>query len=295
MSPRPTDRALAGIAMMLTAMIILPVTDASAKYMASAIPALELVWARYLFQVVVLLPIGLGRLGPALFRSNNPRLQIARSLILTVGTCLFFAALRFMPLADTLAVFFISPILTTMLSPLVLGEQVGPWRWGAVVLGFLGALLVIRPGFAEINPGIVLAVGSGLTYATYALITRKLAGTDPPLVTLNVTGIVGAAAASIALPFVWVSPSMLQWGLMALMGVVSAIGHFLIVMAYERTSASGLAPFAYAEIISATALGYWLFDDFPAAVTWLGIAIIMASGIIIAWREGVRRQRARQG
>lgn len=285
------DSPLAGILMMLTAMAILPVTDAAAKYMAVVIPALQLVWARYVFQMLTLLPVGLAKLGTRVFRSNNLPLQLARSIILTIGTVFFFAALQTMPLADALAVFFLSPILTTMLSPLVLGEQVGPWRWSAVVMGFGGALLVIRPGFETLTPGLVYAIGSGFTYAGYALITRKLAGTDHPLVTLNMTGLVGAGAASLVLPFVWVMPTTEQWALMLLMGVVSAFGHMLIILAYERSSASGLAPFAYAEIVSAAAIGYWLFGDFPSALTWAGILIIVMSGIIIAWREGLRRRR----
>ncbi|MFO1173043.1 MAG: DMT family transporter [Hyphomicrobiaceae bacterium] len=289
--PTSKDSPLTGIVMMLTAMAILPVTDAAAKYMTVAIPALQLVWARYVFQMLTLLPVGVAKLGTGVFRSNNLRLQLARSLILTIGTVFFFAALQTMPLADALAVFFLSPILTTMFSPLVLGEHVGPWRWSAVILGFAGALLVIRPGFQTFTPGLVFAIGSGFTYAGYALITRKLAGTDHPLVTLNMTGLVGAGAASLILPFVWVMPTAEQWGLMLLMGVVSAFGHMLIILAYERSSASGLAPFAYAEIVSAAALGYWLFGDFPSAVTWTGILTIVTSGIVIAWREGVRRRR----
>jgi drug/metabolite transporter (DMT)-like permease len=202
----------------------------------------------------------------------------------------FFAAVQFMPLADALAVSFVYPFIVTALAGLVLGEQVGPWRWSAVVVGFVGIMIIIRPGFAAPSWGIPFALTAGTSFAMIILITRKLAGADPPALTLGATALVAAAIGSLALPFVWVTPAPADWSLMLLGGLVGTGCQLMLVMAYERASAAQLAPFAYVEVVSAAVIGLFLFGDWPDRVTWLGIAIVVASGVVIAWRESVRRK-----
>jgi drug/metabolite transporter (DMT)-like permease len=148
--------------------------------------------------------------------------------------------------------------------------------------------VIIRPGFEALSSGVLFAIATGFCYSFYALSTRKLAGSDPPLVTLFFTGLIGVAVTSALLPPVWVWPSQTEWLLMVVIGLVSATGHACVIMASERAPAPLLAPLGYIEIISATILGYVLFADVPDAMTWIGMSIIVASGLVIAWREKVR-------
>ncbi len=285
---RTTQRPLFGIVLMIVAMLALPVMDAAAKYMSGRIPTLQLVWARFFFHTLLLTPIVLWLHPVRALLPQRAGLQTARALMILCATALFFRAVAAMPLADTLAVFFVYPFIITAFSPWVLGDRVGVWRWTATIVGFVGALVIIQPGFATLTYGVLFAVGAGFCYSFYALSTRKLAGIDPPLVTLFFTGLVGLVVTSAMLPVVWVMPRPEDWMLMAVMGVVSAAGHYCVILASENAPAPLLAPLAYIEIISATLLGYFIFADLPDRMTWIGIAIIVASGIVIAWREKVR-------
>ena len=280
--------ALLGIGLMVIAMLTLPLMDAAAKLMSGRIPIVQLVWARFFFHTLLLLPLigwhfSLRDLWP-----RRARLQIARAMMILFATAMFFNGVAVMPLANMLAVFFVYPFIITALSPWVLGDKVGVWRWTATLIGFVGALVIIRPGFEPLSAGVPFAIAAAFAYSFYALSTRKLAGLDPPLVTLFFTGAVGLVVSSLALPFVWITPRLDEWGLMALMGLVSAFGHYCVIRASERAPAPLLAPLGYIEIISATLLGFWLFGDLPDQMTWLGMAIIVASGLVIAWREKVR-------
>jgi drug/metabolite transporter (DMT)-like permease len=280
--------ALSGIWLMVIAMLLLPVMDAAAKFMSGRIPVVEMVWARFFFHTLLLSPVILARHSLREFWPSRPVLQIARALTIVAATACFFNGVARMPLADMLAVFFIYPFIVTALSPWVLGDRVGPWRWTATIIGFIGALIIIRPGFTHLSDGVWYAIGAGLCYSFYALSTRKLAGSDPPLITLFFTGLIGLFVTAAVLPWMWINPTQLEWGLMALMGLVSVVGHACVIMASERAPAPLLAPLAYLEITSATLLGFVIFGDLPDAMTWVGMAIIVASGLVIAWRERVR-------
>jgi len=282
-------QVLIGIGMMLVAMVIVPVMDATAKYLSSDFGTLQLVWARYFFHALFLLPIVAWRYGRRALYSHRPFMQLVRGTLLAVSTWLFFAAIARIPLADAIATVFVYPFIVTALSPVILGEPVGIRRWLAVLVGFSGALIVIRPTGEVVNEGILLALAAGTSFSFYALFTRKLAGIDPPLVTLTFTGIIGAVGASLFLPLTWVTPEIQHWPLLVFLGLCAASGHFLVILAYERVRAATLAPFGYFEIVTATLLGFFIFGDFPDRFTWLGIAIIIASGIYISNRERTRR------
>jgi drug/metabolite transporter (DMT)-like permease len=212
-------------------------------------------------------------------------LQILRGLCLMASTFLFFGGVAYMPIADTLALSFVSPLTVTLLSPFLLGEKVGVRRLSAVGVGLLGALVIIRPGLGVFQSAALFGISTGLVYAFYVIITRRLAGTAPALVTLAYTALLGMIGTSLVVPFFWVAPSLEQWGLMVALGAIAALGHYLVILAYERGEASMLSPFSYAEMIGAVTVGYLIFGDFPDRWTWLGIAILIGSGVYISIRE----------
>jgi drug/metabolite transporter (DMT)-like permease len=271
--------------MMAGAMAILPVMDTVAKHLAATYPVAQVVWARYFFHMTLLLPLVLWRHGLGSLIIHRSASQIVRGGFLLGSTVLFFAAIARMPLADALALVFVAPIVVTALSPWLLGERVGVRRWSAVAVGFLGVLVMVRPGFAEMGLGHLLALGAGIVYGLYSLATRRLSGSAPALVTLTYTALLGAVAMSLAVPFVWLPPTPGDLGLMVLTGCIAMIGHFLIIRAFEQAEASLLAPFIYTEIVMATTLGFLVFGDFPDPWTWIGIAVVIASGLYIMIRE----------
>lgn len=275
-----------GIALIVAAMLVVPVNDAIAKLLSDRFATEQIVWARFLFHLLGLMPLALWRYGPRALWPARPGLQLLRGALFVLSVGLFFAALARMPLADAMALLFIAPLAVTALSPWLLGERIGPRRWAAVVVGFVGALVVLQPGSGVLAGGAPLAVAAGLAHALYLIVTRKLSGSGPALVTLAFSAVVGVAVTSLLVPFAWVTPTVTDWLLMAAMGAVAATAHLLVILAYDRAPASLLAPFGYVEIVTATLLGFLLFGDFPAPVTWTGIAIIVASGAYISLREG---------
>jgi drug/metabolite transporter (DMT)-like permease len=284
---------VAGILLLLAALTILPVMDGCAKLLSRDLPVYEVSWARYVVHWVLLAPLLLARYGRQAFRPTKMGMQLARSTALLVSTVLFFFGLAYMPQANTLALFFVSPLIATALAPFVLGEKVGPRRVIAVAVGFVGALIIIRPGIGVFRWPALFGLSAGLGYAFYALATRRLAGSAPPLVTAGFTALVGAVVLSLTAPLYWVAPSLVDIGLMLAIGGIAALGHYLVILSYERAAASLLAPFGYYEIIGAVVVGYVLFGDFPDRWTWLGIAVLAASGIYISLRERrLGRQRS---
>ena len=274
-----------GILLMLISMTIIPIMDGIAKVLSADYSIIEVVWARYFFHLLYLLPVIIFKYGPSALLPRHMGLQIIRGGLLLSSTIFFFAAIAEMPLADCLALVFVYPIIVTALSSILLGEKVGIRRWGAVTVGFFGALIIIRPGFNDIDPGTIYAISAGVIYALYVIATRKLSGSAQPLVTLTFTALLGAVIMSALVPFEWVTPINTDWFLMAAMGACAALGHFLLIKAIDHAPASILAPFGYSEIIMATIIGFVVFGDFPDITTWLGVGVIISSGIYISVRE----------
>lgn len=274
-----------GIALMLAAMAVVPLMDGVAKHLSATFPVLQVVWARYFFHLLILLPVVLWRHGASALLLRNPWLQLIRGGFLLGSTILFFAAIAVMPIADALALVFVAPLVVTALSPVFLGERVGLRRWTAVSVGFVGVLVIVRPGLNAFHPGMLLALGAGTVYAFYSLATRKLSGSAPPLVTLVYTALLGAVVMSAVAPAVWAPPGTRDLLWMVLMGALAAGGHFLVIKSFEHAEASLLAPLGYSEIVMATLVGYLAFGDFPDAWTWAGIAIVIASGVYVSTRE----------
>ncbi len=274
---------------MLGAMTVLPFLDVCAKYLGNmGVPVIEIVWARMMFGSLITLPLAVAIAGPRGAIPDRPIYHSFRAAFLLAATGLFFWALRYQSIADTLAIFFVQPLVVTILSPLVLGEQVGLRRWIAVVIGFFGTLIIIRPGFSEVGLGAILALGSGSSLAIYMLMTRKLSGSAHAMVTTFQTSLMGAIIASLMVYAHWQWPTPLQWGLFGLLAAIAAGGHFLIVKAYDYSEASLLAPLAYTEIIVATLAGWFFFGDFPDRWTFVGVAILIGCAIYISLTERAR-------
>jgi drug/metabolite transporter (DMT)-like permease len=286
----PSQRPLLGIGIMLIAMAVLPFLDVIAKHLGDiGVPVLQIVWARMFFGTFLTLPIVVGQFGwKPILTPDSLGIQIIRSLLLLTSTGLYFWSLKYLPVADALAIFFVQALAVTLLSPFMLGEHVGVRRWLATIVGFIGTLIIIRPGFQTFNLGILLALGSGFATAVYMLLTRKIAGRAPALLTTLHTNAAGMVLVSIAVLFVWQTPRLTEWGLFVLLAAIATLGHYLIVRAFDYAEASTLAPFSYTEIIMAVAGGWWFFGDFPDFWTFLGVGILIASAVYMSYRERLR-------
>ena len=271
----------------LLAWVMLPIMDGFAKYLSSDLPVLQITWARYFFTVAFTLPIMFFFFRKNLVWTDKPKLQLIRGLILLTANVCFFYSISIISLAKALTLAFIAPLIVTAFSPIFLGEKVGFKRWSAVIIGFIGSMVVIRPGFVEINLASLAALGTGVMYGFYLIITRKLSSSDNPLLTLLLTGVVGAIIISFVMPFVWIKPTLNQWSMMAAIGIFACVGHLFIILSLKYADASKLAPFSYFEIVTNIIIGYYFFSDFPDKWTFLGLFIIILSGIYISRRENI--------
>ena len=269
----------------LSAWALLPFMDAIAKYLSAELSFFQITWARYFFTVVWTLPLMYFFFRKNLTFSQNLKLQIIRGLTLFFANICFFYSISIIPMAKALTLAFIAPLITTAFSPFFLGEKVGFRRWTAVLFGFMGTLVVIRPGFLDVNLATLAALGTGFLYGIYLVITRKLHSTDSPLLTLLITGIVGASIGSFVVPIVWIQPTFSQWMWLALMGIFACAGHLLLIYSLKFADASKLAPLGYFEIVTNIILGFYIFNNFPDNWTFLGLFIIILSGIYIIRRE----------
>ena len=276
----------------LLAWAILPFMDTIAKYLSSDLSFFQITWARYFFTVFFTLPFMFFFFRKNLTWTTQPKLQIFRGLTLFFANVLFFYSISVISMAKALTLAFVAPLITTALSPFILGEKVGFRRWSAVIVGFIGSLIVIRPGFIEFNLASIAALGTGFFYGIYLIITRKLHSSDSPLLTLLLTGVVGLVFGSFLVPVVWINPTFNQWSLLALMGLFACLGHLFLILSLKYADASKLAPLGYFEIVTNIILGYYFFMDLPDKWTFLGLFIIISSGLYITFREGSKQIRS---
>jgi len=269
----------------LLAWAILPFMDVIAKYLSSEMSFLQITWARYFFTIFFTLPLMLFFFRKNLVWTTEPKLQTIRGLLLFFANVFFFYSISIISMAKALTLAFIAPLITTALSPFILNEKVGLRRWSAVIVGFIGSLIVIRPGFLDFNLATIAALGTGFFYGLYLVVTRKLHTADNPLLTLLLTGAVGFFLGSFILPFVWINLTVNQWLLLALMGSFACLGHFFLILSLKYADASKLAPLGYFEIVTNVILGFYFFGDFPDYWSWFGLLIIIFSGIYISFRE----------
>ena len=276
----------------LLAWAILPFMDTIAKYLSSDLSFFQITWARYFFTVFFTLPFMFFFFRKNLTWTTQPKLQFLRGLTLFFANVLFFYSISIISMAKALTLAFVAPLITTALSPFILGEKVGFRRWSAVIVGFIGSLIVIRPGFIEFNLASIAALGTGFFYGIYLIITRKLHSSDSPLLTLLLTGVVGLVFGSFLVPVVWINPTFNQWSLLALMGLFACLGHLFLILSLKYADASKLAPLGYFEIVTNIILGYYFFMDLPDKWTFLGLFIIISSGLYITFREGSKQIRS---
>ena len=269
----------------LLAWAILPFMDVIAKYLSADMSFLQITWARYFFTVFFAFPFMFFFFKKELIWTTEPKLQTIRGLLLFSANVLFFYSISIISMAKALTLAFVAPLITTALSPLILKEKVGLKRWSAVIVGFIGSLIVIRPGFLDFNLATVAGLGTGFFYGLYLIVTRKLHTSDSPLLTLLLTGVVGLFIGSFIVPFVWIQISIEQWLLLALMGIFACLGHFFLILSLKYADASKLAPLGYFEIVTNVILGYYFFSDFPDYWSWFGLLIIIFSGVYISFRE----------
>ena len=249
----------------------------------------QVIWGRYFFHVLLLVIVLAPRIR-IVAQSGNLKLQLTRSVLMLLTTSLFFAGLMFVPLAEASAMMLLSPLVVTALAMPILKEPVGPRRWAGVVLGMLGAMIIIRPGSEFISLGILLPAAAACSFAIYQVSTRYLSEADPILTTLFFTALVGAVITSMVAPFYWTPPSSKAWMLLITAGVCGGIGHFALIKALTLSPASIIAPYSYLNLIWATIYGFVLFAELPDMWTICGAAIISGSGLYVYHRERVRNQ-----
>ncbi|MGH8680023.1 MAG: DMT family transporter [Burkholderiales bacterium] len=285
-APPGAQHHLRGILLIIAAVSTFALMDTTAKYLARTYPVPGIVWARYaaqtLFLVVVLAP----QLRLGLLRTRRPALQLLRGGILAASTVFFFSALALMPMAEAAAITFLSPLLLTAASAWLLKERVRWSAWVALLAGFIGVLIIIRPGGGVFTPAAILPILTAVSFAAYQLLTRKLAGVDSTLTTLFYSAIVGTVLLAPGLPLYWRFPeSGFDAALFAVLGVLASVGHFVLIRAFEHAPPSVLAPFVYSQLVAVLVLGYLVFGDFPDGWSLLGMAIIVLAGAWIAARQ----------
>jgi drug/metabolite transporter (DMT)-like permease len=278
-----------GILWMLLTMFLFVAMDGIAKYLVQTYPVVQVVWARYTFHVALLI-VWIGARLPRLLVTYRPGLQFARSLLLLLTTAFYFLALSFIPLAEGSAIMMISPLLVTALSMPLLGEHVGPRRWAGVAAGFVGAMLIIRPGSEMMQVASLLALAAAFCNGLYHICTRILSQSEHVLTTLVYSASIGALASTLAVPFFWVSPDAWGWFLMVAVGLLGGLSHFALIKAFAAAPAATVAPFTYTNLLWAALIGYLAFGDLPDSMTVLGATIIAGSGLYIFHREHVRRR-----
>lgn len=279
------ENPVAGIFWMLATMLWFIALDTVAKELLtrSQLPLGQVVWARFFFHFLI--GIGSALIWRSHIISKALGWQIARSALLFLTTTLFNAGLATTPLATATAIMFLSPIILTALSHIVLGEPVGPRRWFGVAAGFLGALIIVRPGAEGFNHGALFFLAAALVNSVYQLATRRVSQYDSPQCSFFYTALVGGVLSTFAVPFSWTAPNGIDWLLLISMGILGGVGHLFLIFAFDRAPAALVAPFAYSALIWASISGFLLFGEIPDAWTVTGALIISASGLYIFHRE----------
>jgi drug/metabolite transporter (DMT)-like permease len=289
----PEQRPLKGVALMLAALLCFALLDATSKHLSQTFNVPLLVWARYTVHCLLMLVFLGPSQGTRLVATSRPVAQIVRALLLVGVTGFAMAAFRVMPLAETTALLFVTPLIVALLAGPFLGERVGKARWLAALVGFAGTLLIARPGGALALEGILYTTIAAICYSVYQIQTRKMAATERPLTMVFYTALVGMMAMSLALPWIWTGPApdLLQTVMICSLAIYGGTGHFLLTHAFRHAPASTLAPFLYGQLIWAALLGWLVYDQWPDALSVAGMAVIVASGIAVALveRAGARR------
>jgi drug/metabolite transporter (DMT)-like permease len=279
------NQPLRGILLVVLATFLFAGHDALSKYLGGLYPVIMVVWARYLVHTLLMAAIFVPQAGFRVLRTRRPLLQVLRALSLLSTSLLFTAGLQYIPLAEATAVNFLAPVLVTALSAPLLKEQVSLGQWAAVVLGFIGVLVVVHPGGRLFTPAILFPLGSALGFCFYQLLTRKLAAHDSPTTSNFFAGLCNTLVMSALVPFFWQLPSPGHGLLMLALGGAGMTAHLFLTQAFRLAAPALLAPFGYCQIVFAGLLGFLLFAHSPDATTLAGISIICLSGLAAAWLQ----------
>lgn len=276
---------LKGILMIVCAGALLASMDGIGKHLMANNPVPQVIWARYFFHVLVTFIFLSAKGSFGFLRANRPGLQTLRAFLLLSATGSMYFAISSMPLANATAIQFLAPVLVTAFSVPILGEKVGPRRWAAVVAGFVGVLLIARPGLGQLEWISVLPLLTAICLSLYMIMTRIMHSLDRPETTAFYSTATGTVLLSAILPFFWIMPSMTSLALMVVMGSAGALGHYLLIRGFGYASASVLAPFSYFHLISALPISLLFFGDVPD--TWMlsGTVLIIGSGLYVWFRE----------
>jgi drug/metabolite transporter (DMT)-like permease len=290
--PSETARhRLQAVGLMLMAVVLFSGLDTTAKYLATreGLGIGQIVWSRFVGQFVLLLVLvpAFGIMSArALFTTSRLGLQLVRSVLMVATTAFNFLALQYLRLDQTITIVFLAPLMVALLAGPLLGEWVGRRRVAAIMVGFIGVLIAVRPGLGVMHPAVLYAFAAMLAYALFMLLTRHMAAFDPPLVTLFYSMFVGTFG---GIPFAvadWQTPPhTLAWVLLGSLGILGGLGHWLFLHAYRLAPASVIAPFLYMQILTMVAFGYMVFGDLPDLWTLAGAALIVASGVYLVHRE----------
>lgn len=291
---RPAENKPVALLLLLLTTVMFATGDSIAKLAVGTLHPVQMLFVRCAIVVAFTVPYALWKIGPAVFHTDHPKTQVFRGFAILGSSFLFVSGLSHLPLADASAINFVWPLLITVLSVLMLKEKVGVRRWAATLLGFAGMLLIIRPGTSAFQMAALYPLGAALLWSFAAVVTRSVSAHDRAATTLVWTSLVMLAGATVLIPFFWRPMNGQEWLLMSLIGGISIVGHSMLVFAYERASASFLAPFSYAQLVWATILGYLVFGSLPDRWIAAGAILIVASGIYTAHREHVRAREARE-
>lgn len=295
---RPNKDLAQGLLLVCVAMVLLPIQDSMAKLLSGTLPVGEINWIRFIMQAALTLPFLLAAHGTAGVVPNRPWPNILRGALVATSSGLMFFGLKYIPLADALAIFFVSPLVLTILSAVFGGEHIGWPRRIAVVFGFAGALLIIRPSYSVFGLVALLPLACATIFAIYVFLTRRYVAYDSPLTMQLTAGLSSIVVTTLAVivgtladwqAFTPIVPDWREAFLLLVMGVAGTGGQLLVVMASRHVPGSLFAPFQYLAIVTATVLGYLIFGDFPDGPKWLGIGIIIGSGLYVFWRESRTR------
>ncbi len=280
---RPKN-ALAGIAMVTAAVGCFATLDTTTKFVSTGVPLLMALWFRYAFQAMSTTLVVLPLRGLSVFRTAHPRYQLLRGLLLMSSTMLAFFSLKYTPVAEFTAIVMMTPLLITLLAAYSMGERVSLLRWMLVIGGFVGTIIIIRPDSDDFNWALLLPLTLVATSAWFQLLTSKMAKTEDPMTMHLYTGWIGTLLASLVLPFVWTSlDSPVLWGGLLVMGLMGTVGHFMLILAYQRASAAILTPYLYGQIGFAMLGGWLVFSHIPDKWSLVGIAMIAVCGAVGAW------------
>lgn len=282
-----------GILCIVVATLLFITMNTSVKWLSAHLHPVEMIWARCAGQLLfVLFAFAPQYGGWRLLVTERPLVQIGRSVVQLASTSMFITAIGKVPLADATSISFSAPLIVAALSWPALGERVSRAQWLAILTGFGGALLIIRPTGGATNLWALLILGSALCYAGYQILTRLVAGVDPPQTSVLYSALAGGVALSLMVPFFWTTPSgWLQWGLFGSLGIVGGLGHYFVARAFSYGRAAVISPFHYVQLIWASLVGYLVFGHVPSGWTWLGAAVIIGSGLFIALAQATTPAR----